>query len=598
MNYYLIGLVLLWWVSNAICHLSARHALADENQDVLALSIAQIVFLLFAQFFTRNHPITLHMITPNHIGGVFLFNLILWTNYSQSKTSIFLVHLLKGLELVLIAIVTKSVGVWRYIPLVLIGSLMSIDGAGDSFDSRLILAIGLNVLSGVGFTSMISGGRNVDVSFAALISSIVMLLRYGWSGEIPTTNFWVSASAFAIYMVASMEILREIQNKVTFTSLKISKRVFLLMVSSFLSGKAFLVNAVATALVLFGSYRIKTDGRQTQMNKSGFDLFAVGLFVVSFLLYGASRPLPLPLPEIVSNRTIIMTTDWWKPPNTLCGGEECFNLGDEIGPIIIKRVARENNINLIVQRDEQTPQILVVGSVIDHWFRKNNLRHCITFVGPGCKTKKLSHHGRENCHRFLAVRGPLSIDNLKDIGIENPRLPQVVGDPGLLLSQYFHPRDVNPTEYCFIPHISDYTKNQAMVKWLDVPVDENGVPKYFGFKLLDEVLVLDIRTNRTQDFVDSLNRCRMVVSASLHGVIFAESYGKYWTLIQSHTETPFKYNDFAASMGYNIPLKFNPIPTQFPQDVVQGISNWPTKRKLASFRPEKLKEMLVQAIKE
>lgn len=63
--------------------------------------------------------------------------------------------------------------------------------------------------------------------------------------------------------------------------------------------------------------------------------------------------------------------------------------------------------------------------------------------------------------------------------------------------------------------------------------------------------MIDIRTPDAAEFIDTMMTCKLVASASLHGMILAEAYNLTWSWIRlrDKSEQPFKYNDFFESVG-------------------------------------------------
>lgn len=68
------------------------------------------------------------------------------------------------------------------------------------------------------------------------------------------------------------------------------------------------------------------------------------------------------------------------------------------------------------------------------------------------------------------------------------------------------------------------------------------------------VRVIDIRSQNVASFVDILATCKLVASASLHGIILAEAYNIKWSWVRlmDKFERQFKYHDFFLSLGIEI----------------------------------------------
>lgn len=103
--------------------------------------------------------------------------------------------------------------------------------------------------------------------------------------------------------------------------------------------------------------------------------------------------------------------------------------------------------------------------------------------------------------KFLAVRGKKTREMLIKAGA---KVPEVYGDPALLLPLMYNP-DVEPIyEVGYIPHY---------------------VQKDIFKKLYPDRHTIDIQTLDWKAFVDEIKQCRKIISSSLHGLIIAEAYG-------------------------------------------------------------------------
>lgn len=140
--------------------------------------------------------------------------------------------------------------------------------------------------------------------------------------------------------------------------------------------------------------------------------------------------------------------------------------------------------------------------------------------GAGCMRDW--HVVKRNC-RFLAVRGP----HTRAL-ISSSEVPEVYGDPGLLLPLLYDPDVPVRYETGIIPH------------YLDRPIAPRA-----GHHFID--VESDWKT-----FVQEIKSCRKVISSSLHGIIIAEAYGvpvewaKYSDLIIGGD---FKFQDYFSGTG-------------------------------------------------
>lgn len=131
---------------------------------------------------------------------------------------------------------------------------------------------------------------------------------------------------------------------------------------------------------------------------------------------------------------------------------------------------------------------------------------------------------------FLAVRGP------KTKNIFNPevrdRIPNIFGDPGLLVSSYYKPTIKKQYKIGIIPHEIEkdiQPINDSSIKWIDI---NSGI----------------------KQVIDDINSCEIILSSSLHGIIAAESYGIPTGWIKMSDKiigNTFKFQDYYLSTGRN-----------------------------------------------
>lgn len=144
--------------------------------------------------------------------------------------------------------------------------------------------------------------------------------------------------------------------------------------------------------------------------------------------------------------------------------------------------------------------------------------------------------------RILAVRGPLT---RRLLGAD---VPEVYGDPGLLLPRFYDEHQEPIYEIGVIPHFLDKTAMQ-------LPHDP-------------AVLMIDVQAD-WRTVVDNIRRCRSILSSSLHGLVVADSYGipARWVSVGDRSGGPFKFHDYYLGTGREPPppLVWNGrLPRQWP----------------------------------
>ena len=156
------------------------------------------------------------------------------------------------------------------------------------------------------------------------------------------------------------------------------------------------------------------------------------------------------------------------------------------------------------------------------------------------------------CFDFRAVRGPKTRDTFIEEGCN---VPEVYGDPALLFPYLYTPKKLSLPEpdLCLVPHVGDLAKG---FPWWTEMNGTSLIPRftYYDHHMKDEnkvVRVIDIRTQDAAAFIDLLATCKLVASASLHGIILAEAYNLTWSWIMPRIrgDVPFKYHDFFLSVG-------------------------------------------------
>lgn len=110
-------------------------------------------------------------------------------------------------------------------------------------------------------------------------------------------------------------------------------------------------------------------------------------------------------------------------------------------------------------------------------------------------------------------------------------VPEVYGDPALLLPRLYTPHLANQGKVAFTPHGTHQ--------------------KYFTQNVRGDVNLVNVRAD-FRDVVDSIAGARAVVSTSLHGLIVAQAYGTpwIWLRISDHPlwGADFKFDDFFSTL--------------------------------------------------
>lgn len=124
-------------------------------------------------------------------------------------------------------------------------------------------------------------------------------------------------------------------------------------------------------------------------------------------------------------------------------------------------------------------------------------------VGCGFQNSNTPVNKNPNC--YLAVRGKLTKDRLNEKGIQVNEGIKFV-DPGLMVSKIYNLGDVSKKyKIGIIPHY----------------VDEDRVVKMYGNKYK----IISMKTSDVESVCRQILECEMIISSSLHGIIFSHSMG-------------------------------------------------------------------------
>ncbi|NLN32976.1 MAG: polysaccharide pyruvyl transferase family protein [Flavobacteriaceae bacterium] len=201
------------------------------------------------------------------------------------------------------------------------------------------------------------------------------------------------------------------------------------------------------------------------------------------------------------------------------------NFGDELNPYIIERISKEKikHIDLQYLRDDKWlamkflivaiiegrlnvrtffryllynfvlfPDVLLaIGSVLQF----NNYSNSIVW-GSGIINQESKFKNAD----FIAVRGKQTQLRLKELGYN---VPNVVGDPAILLPLIYKPINTKKYKVGIIPHHIhfEYLKNQSS----------------------SDVLVINL-LDSIEEVVEQINSCEITFSTSLHGIIVSHVY--------------------------------------------------------------------------
>lgn len=205
------------------------------------------------------------------------------------------------------------------------------------------------------------------------------------------------------------------------------------------------------------------------------------------------------------------------------------NIGDALNPFLFENIFNKKTTNI---RDSLNTGIIPVysfiGSVLDNSGVKN-----LHVLGSGFRNEKSPMPVKPK--KVYACRGPLTRKKLNGLGVE---VPEVYGDPAILLPNYFDVEETKKNKMGIIPHYVD--KDSEIVE---------------RYKSDENVKFIDVFSDMDQ-FVSDIKSCEFTISSSLHGVIISQAYGIPSVWVKFSNEIGggnFKFNDYFNSLGMQVP---------------------------------------------
>lgn len=197
-------------------------------------------------------------------------------------------------------------------------------------------------------------------------------------------------------------------------------------------------------------------------------------------------------------------------------GTKYYNVGDYLSKIVFEMLMR--HFGITSYWTGKTKCVAHIGSIIQFLGQD-----CVIY-GSGFLFKwAMPQFARKKLKLDIrAVRGPLTRKVLIELGYS---VPEIYGDPAILLPLFYHPEIKKDKEFIVIPHESHYKE------YINKPYP-----------------VVSTLTNDWQSFINNILSAKLVISSSLHGIIIAEAYG-IPAIFLDETENPdqLKYDDYYSS---------------------------------------------------
>lgn len=219
---------------------------------------------------------------------------------------------------------------------------------------------------------------------------------------------------------------------------------------------------------------------------------------------------------------------WWDDNNI-------FNFGDQINPWLFSKITGicHKDINKIpLQSTESIPRYYMIGSILNTIESSN-----VEVWGSGFAFNKQPKILPTKIH---AVRGPISRKKFILLGCD---CPEVYGDPALLLPKYYTSNVKKEYKYGIVQHFSHKKETAWVSKYINDP----------------NINIIDVQNPSITGFIDEINKCEVILSSALHGIICGDAYG-----------IPSYAINFSANNSYNW-LKFNDYYLSVGRPLVQPI---------------------------
>ncbi|GGK17446.1 exopolysaccharide glucosyl ketal-pyruvate-transferase [Yeosuana aromativorans] len=220
---------------------------------------------------------------------------------------------------------------------------------------------------------------------------------------------------------------------------------------------------------------------------------------------------------------------WWN--EIKIQGKSKENYGDLLGKYLVEKISGKKVVFAWPKKfsifDWFEPIYVTVGSIL------GNVNYKCIVWGSGIVSREYPIKKA----KFLAVRGPQTRKFLLDSGY---KIPEVYGDPALLLPKYYNPIIKKEYKIGIVPHYRDYKLVRAL------------------YKNEASILLIDLMTDNIEETTNQFLKCEKIVSSSLHGIIVAHAYGipAVWEKFSDDVfGDDIKFQDYfeSVSMSFYIP---------------------------------------------
>jgi hypothetical protein len=204
--------------------------------------------------------------------------------------------------------------------------------------------------------------------------------------------------------------------------------------------------------------------------------------------------------------------------------QDYLNLGDALSPVMVAAVAGKPVRHAAAR--SAAPRMSAVGT-IGHGLQNGQI--WVWGTGSSAWRNPLAKDGGREAYvtppdtklHVSATRGPISWRLLAG---EEPAAHAVFGDPVWLLPRYFQPPPGKTAELGAILHLAELADRATDVH-PKPELKRYVVPPALDGKVRLLNTVTDISAAALRRRLEDILACKRIVSTSLHGLVFAESYG-------------------------------------------------------------------------
>lgn len=207
------------------------------------------------------------------------------------------------------------------------------------------------------------------------------------------------------------------------------------------------------------------------------------------------------------------------------------NFGDALNVWLYRTITGREPIHA-----QMRPKITAIGSVL-HMAASRDI-----VWGTGCVSPNIPLRC-DSTTDIRALRGPLTkevvLQHRSVVHGERIKVPDLYGDPAILLPRFIEPSSKKRYKACFFPHYTDAN---------------------LRIRLPDDVISIHPMTGSSdvtvREVVRLITSSEYVVSSSLHGIIIAEAYGvpALWVVLTGNVAGHgFKFRDYYLGTGRTPP---------------------------------------------